>query len=64
MYVIINPETFSVKSIQINGLSPKSVTSYTTTETATLTKKTVAATDNVIELDMAPSSVTTLVINN
>lgn len=62
--VIINPETFSVKSVQINGLSPKSVTSYTTTETATLTKKTVAATDNVIELDMAPSSVTTLVINN
>ncbi len=62
--VIINPETFPVKSVQLNGLTPKSVTSYTSTETATLTKKTVAATDNVIELDMVPSSVITLVINN
>jgi glucuronoarabinoxylan endo-1,4-beta-xylanase len=62
--VIINPETYHVKSVQISGLTPKSTTSYTTTETATLTKKTVVPTDNVIELDMAPNSVTTLVINN
>lgn len=62
--VIINPETFPVNSTQLSGLTPKDVTSYTTSETATLTKKTPSVTDNVIALDMAPYSVTTLVINN
>ncbi len=62
--VIINPETFAVKNTQLSGLSPKSVTSHTTTETATFAKSTPTITDNVIELDMAPNSVTTLVINN
>jgi glucuronoarabinoxylan endo-1,4-beta-xylanase len=61
--VILNPETFAVKSVQLNGLSPKLVTSYTTTETATWTKKTVPPTDNIVELDMAPSSITTIVVN-
>jgi glucuronoarabinoxylan endo-1,4-beta-xylanase len=61
--VIINPEAFAVKSVQLTGLSPKTATSYTTTETATLTKKAVTPTDNIVELDMAASSVTTVVIN-
>jgi glucuronoarabinoxylan endo-1,4-beta-xylanase len=62
--VIINPVSSAVSSVQLSGLSPKSVTSYTTTETAVLAKKTPTITDNVIELEMAPFSVTTLVINN
>lgn len=62
--VIINPETFPVNSTQLSGLALKSVTSYTTSETATLAKKTSIVKDNVVELDIAPYSVTTLVINN
>lgn len=62
--VVINSDFAAVKSVQFSGLTPKSVTSYTTTETATMTKSTLTATDNVIELDIAPYSVTTLVINN
>ncbi|MDZ7876220.1 MAG: hypothetical protein U5L45_01045 [Saprospiraceae bacterium] len=62
--VIINPETFPVNNTQLSGLTSKSVTSYTTSGTTTITKKTPTVTDNVIELDMAPFSVTTLVINN
>ncbi len=62
--VIINPESFSVNNTQLSGLVPKSVTSYTTSETVTMAKKTPTVTDNAIELDMAPYSVTTLVINN
>jgi glucuronoarabinoxylan endo-1,4-beta-xylanase len=62
--VIINLDFAAVKSVQFSGLTPKSVTSYTTTETATMTKSTPTVTDNVIELDAAPYSITTLVINN
>jgi glucuronoarabinoxylan endo-1,4-beta-xylanase len=62
--VIINPVSSPVSSLQLSGLAPKSVASYTTTETATLTKATPTITDSVIELNMAPFSVTTLVINN
>jgi glucuronoarabinoxylan endo-1,4-beta-xylanase len=62
--VILNPEDFAVKSVQLIGLSPKSVTSYTTTETANMTKKTVTPTDNMVEVDIVASSITTIVINN
>jgi glucuronoarabinoxylan endo-1,4-beta-xylanase len=62
--VIINPESFPVNNTQLSGLAPKSVTSYTTSETVTMAKKIPTVTDNAIELDMAPFSVTTLVINN
>ena len=62
--VILNSDFAAVKNVQFSGLTPKSVTSYTTTETATMTKSTLTATDHVIELDIAPYSVTTLVINN
>lgn len=62
--VIINSDFAAVKNVQFSGLTPKSITSYTTTETATMTKSTLTATDNVVALDIAPYSVTTLVINN
>jgi glucuronoarabinoxylan endo-1,4-beta-xylanase len=62
--VIINSDFAAVKNVQFSGLTPKSVTSYATTETATMTKSTPTTTDNVIGLDIAPYSVTTLVINN
>lgn len=62
--VIINSDFAAVKNVQFSGLTPKSITSYTTTETATMTKSTLMATDNVVALDIAPYSVTTLVINN
>lgn len=62
--VIINLDFAAVKNVQFSGLTPKSVTSYATTETTTMTKSTLTATDNVITLDIAPYSVTTLVINN
>jgi glucuronoarabinoxylan endo-1,4-beta-xylanase len=61
--VIINPVSSPVSSLLLSGLAPKSVTSYTTSESAVLAKKTPTITDNVIELDMAAFSVTTLVIN-
>lgn len=62
--VIINSDFAAVKNVQISGLTPKSITSYATTETATMTKSALTATDNVVILDIAPYSVTTLVINN
>jgi glucuronoarabinoxylan endo-1,4-beta-xylanase len=62
--VIINPVSSPVSSLLLSGLAPKSVTSYTTSESAVLAKKTPTITDNVIELEMGPFSVTTLVINN
>ena len=62
--VIINPEAFAVKTVQINGLTPKSATSYQTTLNANQTKTTLAVTDSIVELDIPASSVTTLVINN
>lgn len=62
--VIINPELFAVKTVQLNGLTPKSATSYQTTETATLTKTTLAVSNNVVELDIPAASVTTIIINN
>lgn len=62
--VIINPETYTVKNVQLNGLTAKSATAYTTTETATMTKSTLTTTNNVVGLDIAPNSVTTIVINN
>ncbi len=62
--VIINSDFAAVKNVQFSGLTPKSVISYATTETATMTKSTLTATDNVITLDIAPYSVTTIVINN
>ena len=62
--VIINPGALAVNNLQLTGLSPKSVTSYSTSESATFAKKTPTITDNVIGLDIASYSVTTLVINN
>ena len=62
--VIINPEVFSVKNVQLNGLTPTSAISYQTTETATLAKKVLTIADKVVELDIPPSSVTTVVIND
>jgi glucuronoarabinoxylan endo-1,4-beta-xylanase len=62
--VILNPETFAVKNIQLNGLTPKSVVAYSTNATATMAKTTPTITNNVVDIDMEPLSVTTLVINN
>ena len=62
--VILNPEGFTVRNVQINGLTPSSATAYTTSETANLTKKVLTVADKVIEMDIPPSSVTTIVINN
>ena len=62
--VIINPETFTVKSVQLNGLVPSSAIAYSTTETASLTKKNLTITDKTVEMDIPASSVTTIVFNN
>lgn len=62
--VIINPELFTVKTVQLNGLTAKSATSYQTTETTTLVKTTLAINNNLIEFDIPPTSVTTIVVNN
>lgn len=62
--VIINPEAFSVKSVQLNGLTPNTAIAYTTTETSTLNKKNLEITNKTVEMDIPPSSVTTIVLNN
>ncbi|MEZ4901977.1 MAG: hypothetical protein R2822_09555 [Spirosomataceae bacterium] len=61
--VIINPEGFSIKKVQFDGLNLSSATAYTTTETTTLNKKTLTITNKMVELDMPPTSVTTVVVN-
>lgn len=61
--VIINPEGFSVQRVQFEALNPRVATSYTTTETSTLTKKNLSITSNKpVELDIPPSSITTIVV--
>lgn len=62
--VMINPEAFAVKTVQLKGLTPKTATSYQTTVSANQTKTTLAVSDNIVELDIPASSVTTVVITN
>lgn len=62
--VIINPEGYSVKNIQFSGLNPASAVSYTTTELINLDKKNLTITEKNIEIDIAPTSITTIVVNN
>ncbi|MFY7909135.1 MAG: hypothetical protein ACOVO2_06265 [Emticicia sp.] len=62
--VILNPEGFTVRNVQINGLNPTSAAAYTTSETANLTKKVLNVSDKVVAMDIPPSSITTIVINN
>lgn len=62
--VMINPETFTIKRVQLNGLLPSAAIAYTTSETTSLTKKNLTITDKTVEMDIPPSSVTTIVLTN
>lgn len=62
--VAINPEAFTIKNIQLKGLNVKSATTYLSTETNTLKKEIKSINDNIITLDIPPTSVVTLVIEN
>lgn len=61
--VIINPENFTVKSVQLNGITPTAAVAYTTTETTTLAKKTLNIVNKTVEMDIPANSVTTIVLN-
>ncbi|MDR6562215.1 MULTISPECIES: hypothetical protein [unclassified Arcicella] len=62
--VILNPESNSVKNVQLNGLAATTAIAYTTTEKENLTKQNLTVTSSIVELNVAPSSITTVVINN
>jgi O-glycosyl hydrolase len=61
--VIINPDNFIVKNVQIQGLVATKVTSYTTTETVNLEKKDLTIVNKNVSFDMPPKSVSTFIIN-
>lgn len=61
--VIINPENFEIKNVQIGGTSG-TATSYTTSSQLTMDKKTIPLTNQAFTLNIPSQSVTTIVINN
>lgn len=62
--VVLNTASSTVKNVQFNGLTPKSATAYTTSETATLVKKELTVAAKAVTFDFPGNSVTTLIINN
>ncbi len=60
--VILNREAFSVKNVQIGGWEGSTATAYTTTETASMTRKDLEITNKTLALDVPPGSITTVVI--
>lgn len=62
--VVLNTASSTVKDVQFNGLTPKSATAYTTSETATMVRKELTVANKVVTFDFPGNSVTTLVINN
>lgn len=61
--VIINPDAFEVKNIQLQALSAKNITAYTTSLTVNVEKKSLNSIDKNVMFDMPAKSVTTIVIN-
>ena len=61
--VIINPDAFEVKNIQLQALSAKNITAYTTSLTVNVEKKSLNIIDKNVMFDMPAKSVTTIVIN-
>lgn len=61
--VIINPDAFDVKNVQLQALSAKNITAYTTSLTVNVEKKTLNIVDKNVTFDMPAKSVSTIVIN-
>ncbi len=62
--VIINADASAVNNVEINGLTFTSGTSYTTSLSGNLSKKTLTVTNSKPTIDMLAKSVTTLVLIN
>lgn len=62
--VIINPVPMEVKILKINKLTPNSTISYQTDERGNLAKINLAIINSIIEMNISPKSVTTIVIDN
>jgi hypothetical protein len=62
--VVINPVPTEVKTLKINKLTPNSTISYQTDETGNLAKTNLAIINSIIEMNISPKSVTTIVIDN
>lgn len=62
--VVLNTSSSAMKNVQFNGLTPKSATAYTTSETASMAKKELTVASNAVVFDFPANSVTTLVLNN
>jgi O-glycosyl hydrolase len=63
--VIINPEAFPITNVKLNGITQASVAAYTSSETLTMSKKTLSiATDKSVTFDAPANSVTTIVLGN
>lgn len=61
--VIINPDGFDVKNVQLQALSAKNITTYTTSLTVNVEKKALNIVDKNVTFDMPAKSVSTIVIN-
>jgi O-glycosyl hydrolase len=61
--VIVNPDAFEVKNIQLQALSAKNITAYTTTLTVNVEKKALNIVNKNVAFDMPAKSVSTIVIN-
>lgn len=63
--IIINPEAFPITNVKLNGITQASVAAYTSSETLTMSKKTLSiATDKSVTFDAPANSVTTIVLGN
>ena len=63
--VIINPEAFPITNVKLNGINQASATSYTSSETLTMSKKNLSlASDKSVTFDAPANSVTTIILSN
>lgn len=62
--VIINPEIFEIKNINLKGLNPKSAEAITTSETFSNKKESLTIKDNQVLLNIPALSVMTVIIEN
>lgn len=62
--VVINPESFPIGNVQVNGITQTNAVTYTSSDASVMSQKTGAISDKKLTFDAPANSVTTIVLNN